>query len=221
MLVAALVMLAAGSFYFFGYRPEAEKSVNLESDHAEKRLFLQKTLSIVDAKRADLAAEGASADTAEREAAVPDEPDREGILLDLEQAAKSSGAQIREVVFEEPGNGGQAAAAAETLPTAEPSNLGASSPTGADSQSAFPASADGFPAAMGDPGLLNGADFNSTGFTAMSLRLNLRGTLAQVKTFAAALQAAERLYVVRSFEYGKEEALESETAVFQLLTLYR
>lgn len=199
MLVAALVMLAAGSFYFLGYRPEAEKSVNLEADHEEKRLFLQKTQAIVDAKRADLAAEEASADSAKREAAVPDEPDREGILLDLEQAATTSGVKIQEVVFEEPGTGGQTAVAAETTPTGDPSTLEGNS----------------------SAGLLNGADFGAAGFNAMSMRLNLRGTLAEVKSFAAALQGAERLYVVQSFEYGNEEATESNASVFRLLAFYR
>ncbi|WP_178019880.1 hypothetical protein [uncultured Paenibacillus sp.] len=199
MLVAALVMLAAGSFYFLGYRPEAEKSVNLEADHEEKRLFLQKTQAIVDAKRADLAAEKASADSAKREAAVPDEPDREGILLDLEQAATTSGVKIQEVVFEEPGTGGQTAVAAETTPTGDPSTLEGNS----------------------SAGLLNGADFGAAGFNAMSMRLNLRGTLAEVKSFAAALQGAERLYVVQSFEYGNEEATESNASVFRLLAFYR
>ncbi|MDU2243133.1 MAG: hypothetical protein E7E23_21430 [Paenibacillus sp.] len=200
MLVAALVMLAAGSFYFLGYRPEVEKSANLASDHEEKRLFLQKTQAIVDAKRADLAAEGASADTAKREAAVPGEPDREGILLDLEQAAKSSGAKIQEVVFEEPGIGAQTAAASETTPTGDSSTLNGSSVAG----------------------LPNGAeDLTAAGFTEMLMRVNLRGTLAEVKNFAAALQGAERLYVVLSFEYGNEEAVDSNTSVFQLLAFYR
>lgn len=122
-LVAALVMLAAGSFYFFGYRPEAEQSVSLESDHEEKRLFLQKTQEIVEARRADLAAENASADAAKREAAVPDEPDREGILLDLEQAAKSSGVRIQEVVFEETGISEPSADPAETAPMDNPGLL--------------------------------------------------------------------------------------------------
>ena len=190
MLVAALVMLAAGSFYFFGYRPEVAKSVNLESDRVEKQLFLQKTQAIVDAKRADLAAENASADTAKQEAAVPDEPGREGTLLDLEQAAKSSGVQIREVVFEESGIGEPSAASAETTP-------------------------------MDAPGLLNEADINSAGFTVMSFRLNLKGTLAEVKSFAAALQDAERLYVVQSFDYGDEEATGTKAAVLQMLAFYR
>ncbi|MGG3456719.1 hypothetical protein [Paenibacillus rhizolycopersici] len=190
MLIAALVMLAAGSFYFFGYRPEVAKSVNLESDHEEKQLFLQKTQAIADAKRADLAAENASADTAKQEAAVPDEPDREGTLLDLEQAAKSSGVQIREVVFEESGIGEPSAASAETTP-------------------------------MDALGPLNEADINSAGFTVMSFRLNLKGTLAEVKSFAAALQDAERLYVVQSLDYGDEEATGTKTAVLQILALYR
>ncbi|MBW4840713.1 MAG: hypothetical protein KZY74_15070 [Paenibacillaceae bacterium] len=190
MLVAALVMLAAGSFYFFGYRPEVEQSVSLESDHEEKRLFLQKTQAIVEARRADLAAENASADAAKREAAVPGEPDREGILLDLEQAAKSSGVRIQEVVFEENGISEPSADLAEPTP-------------------------------IDDPGLLNEADFNSAGFNEMSFRLKLKGALVEVKSFAAALQDAERLYVVQSFNYGDEEATGTKTAVLQLLALYR
>ncbi|MNP56530.1 hypothetical protein D3C76_1512640 [compost metagenome] len=71
-------------------------------------------------------------------------------------------------------------------------------------------------------GLPNGAeDLTAAGFTEMLMRVNLRGTLAEVKNFAAALQGAERLYVVLSFEYGNEEAVDSNTSVFQLLAFYR
>ncbi|WP_068782916.1 hypothetical protein [Paenibacillus phocaensis] len=222
MMVAALVMLAAGAFYFLGYRPAVETSVNLEADHEEKRLFLQKTQTILDAKRADLAAEGASADNAKREAAVPGEPDREGILLDLEQAAKSSGVRIQEVVFAVPGLGGQAAAVEARLAgDSAPSSSVESPASGQDSPLASQAPMGGSLSGAGNPGLLMEADFSSAGFTATSLRLTLRGTLAEVKNFAAALQHDERLYVVQSFEYGNEEAMDSQAAVFRLVTFHR
>lgn len=221
ILAAALVMLAAGSFYFWGYQPEVEKIASLKSNHEEKRLFLQKTRAIVEAKRAELAAESTSADTMEREAAVPGESDREGILLDLEQAAKSAGVQIQEVVFEAPGIGALSEASAETLPTDSLSTLDENLSAGVDLLSALSTSINGSPAAMGELGLLQEVDLTAAGFSSLSLRLTLRGTLAEVKSFAAVVQSAKRLYVVQSFEYGKEEALVSETAAFRLVAFYR
>ncbi|MGN8769178.1 hypothetical protein ACTNDP_09190 [Paenibacillus barengoltzii] len=220
MLIAALVLLAAGSFYFFGYRPEMEKSANLASDHEAKQLFLQKTQAIVEAKRADAAASDALADTAKREAAVPEEPDREGILLDLERAAKSSGVQIREVVFEGPESGGSFAVSADAAAVDNSLSLDGSVSI-LNSLPAGSSSTDGVPSALGASGLLNEAELSTAGFTVMSLQLQLRGSLAEVKNFAAALQKADRLYIVDSFEYGREEEVESKTAAFRLLALYR
>ncbi|MGG6314630.1 hypothetical protein [Paenibacillus macerans] len=222
MLAAAVIMLAAGSFYFFGYRPAVSESASLQSEREEKEQFLQKTAAVVSAKRDEAAAGNASADAAKREATIPARPDREGILLDLERAAKESGVQLQEIVFEEPEAGLQEGAL-EGVSTVDSSASDENGFIAGNTATSNPSRSfsGGLSAALHGAGLVEETALGSAGISAVSLQVNLKGTLAAVQSFSASLQEAERLYVVRSFGYGRDEVTGSETSVIGLAAFYR
>lgn len=212
VLAAAIVMLIVGSFYYFVYRPVVAEFTNLEQQFAEDREFLQKTEAIVLARRAAVAGEQASSDTAKRDAAVPAIPGQEAILLELQLTAAATGVKLEEVVFEEP-----------TIPAPSGTEVEGFALERFDLISPF-STGDGvssdLSAAVAGTKLPDDEVIGMAGISAVRIQVNLRGAAATVKAFSKGLQQTERLYIVRSFTYGTDAA-GKETSSLGLVAFYR
>ncbi|WP_410771102.1 hypothetical protein [Fontibacillus sp. BL9] len=194
LLLAVILFLGIGVFYFFWYRPAVTESRALFAEQEETLNFLQQTEAIAEEKRKDTEA----ADNQKFEQAkVPSLPDREQILRDVETAAKTSGMTVNEVAF---------------LSTNELSQdiQGTGEEAG---------TADAGKNLLSE---LNTTKLETEGLASVSLEVRLSGTLPQMKSFAANLQKEERLYISTSLLFG-DESNNSTTvaAVMGLTALYR
>ncbi|MEF2966350.1 hypothetical protein V3851_10965 [Paenibacillus sp. M1] len=202
LLAAVAIILLSGLFYLFWFRPAYTESKELRAENEEKLKFLQATESIVSSKRQE--ADSSPRDELTLNAAVPDTPEQDGILRDLEQAAKESGAQIIEVSFDTD-------EASEGMAVGKEAAMGSPAKKGAEGEAL----------SLSLPDLLDPAALLSADLSKVPMKVRLKATIAQVKEFAASLQEAKRLYVVESFSYGEEAGGADDQAVVNLSAFLR
>lgn len=202
LLAAVVIILLAGSFYLFWYRPALSESKDLLADSEEKLKFLQATEAIVKSKREEVGsikADNSVLDT------IPALPEQEAMLQDLEAAAQASKITINEVTF-----------------SLDTSSESASSGTAESGASNKPGEFDLLSPTVDFSRLLDKSTLASFGLSTVNMTVRITGNLAQVKEFAANLQQDGRLYMVGSFSFGEESAgTETKNSTLDLAALYR
>lgn len=195
LLLAVIIFVFCGVFYFLWYRPVLNESHSLSARQQESVQFLHKTEQIAEDKRAqarEAAAEQAGLDQGQ----LPKKVDQEGMLRDLEKAADLSGVKV----------------------------LGASflleEPVTVDRPNAVSTEGESISAADGFSGLLERANQQIPGLLSIGIELRLEGSLEATKHFLAAIHSEERLYIAEAMQYKATSGEGSRTSSLRLRSFY-
>lgn len=198
LLAAIVILVFCGLFYLIWYRPAAAESVALMNESEEKLKFLQATEEIVRTKREE-------AKNAEKNKtihkSVPDSPGQDQILRDIETAQQASGAMVVQVTFNADDKG-------------EGMNSGNTSAEGLDDSSAESLN-------QTISGLMGSANLMAFDMSLMTFQIQMNASLPQLKRFASSIQQDERLYVVRSLNFGNKSDNQGTMAILSISAFFQ